>query len=138
MTRAGKKPALYVTVEARRLKLGFPLLQSPHKLCSQTEPNPCCKPHHLRPLRSHKTMSGRLTQCASKTGVGTTRLVLCSTVALQGDMSLQLRTTKGCEEKHSNTTAHHPVVKPPAAASHGSVAHSSDTTGFGKLPGTIL
>jgi len=25
--------------------------------------------------------------------------------------------TKGCEEKHSNTTAHHPVVKPPAAAS---------------------
>jgi len=23
----------------------------------------------------------------------------------------------GCEEKHSNTTAHHPVVKPPAAAS---------------------
>ena len=25
--------------------------------------------------------------------------------------------TKGCEEKYSNTTAHHPVVKPPAAAS---------------------
>jgi len=25
--------------------------------------------------------------------------------------------TKRCEEKHSNTTAHHPVVKPPAAAS---------------------
>ena len=24
---------------------------------------------------------------------------------------------KGCEEKHSNTTAQHPVVKPPAAAS---------------------
>ena len=24
---------------------------------------------------------------------------------------------KRCEEKHSNTTAHHPVVKPPAAAS---------------------
>jgi len=22
-----------------------------------------------------------------------------------------------CEEKHSNTTAHHPVVKPPATAS---------------------
>jgi len=31
---------------------------------------------------------------------------------------------KGCAEKHSNTTAHHPVVKPPAAASHESVAHS--------------
>jgi len=26
-------------------------------------------------------------------------------------------TLKGCEEKHSNTTAHHPVVKLPAAAS---------------------
>jgi len=24
---------------------------------------------------------------------------------------------KRCKEKHSNTTAHHPVVKPPAAAS---------------------
>jgi len=24
---------------------------------------------------------------------------------------------KGCEEKHSNTTAHHPMVTPPAAAS---------------------
>jgi len=33
-------------------------------------------------------------------------------------------TFKGCEEKHFNTTAHHPVVKPPAAASHESVAHS--------------
>jgi len=32
---------------------------------------------------------------------------------------------KGCREKHSNTIAHHPVVKPPAAASHGSVAHSN-------------
>jgi len=28
---------------------------------------------------------------------------------------------KGCEEKHSSTMAHHPVVKPPAAASHESV-----------------
>ena len=24
---------------------------------------------------------------------------------------------KGCEEKHSHTTAHHPVVKPPAVVS---------------------
>jgi len=33
--------------------------------------------------------------------------------------------TEGCQEKHSNTIAHHPVVKPPAATSHGSVAHSN-------------
>jgi len=32
---------------------------------------------------------------------------------------------KECEEKHSNTTAHHPVVKPPTAGVHGSVAHSN-------------
>jgi len=31
---------------------------------------------------------------------------------------------KGREEKHFNTIAHHPVAKPPAAASHESVAHS--------------
>jgi len=28
-----------------------------------------------------------------------------------------LEDPKGCEEKHSNTTVHNPVVKPPAAAS---------------------
>ena len=40
--------------------------------------------------------------------------------------------------EHSNTTAHHPVVKPPAAASTA-VSHTpTDTTGLGKLPGTIL
>jgi len=45
---------------------------------------------------------------------------------------------KGCEEKHSNTTAHHPVVKPSAAASTA-VSHTpTDTTGLGKLPETIL
>ena len=31
---------------------------------------------------------------------------------------------KGCEEKQSNKIANHPVAKPPAAASHESVAHS--------------
>jgi len=45
---------------------------------------------------------------------------------------------KGCEEKHSNTTAHHPVVKPPAAASTAVQHTPTDITGLGKLPGTIL
>ena len=29
----------------------------------------------------------------------------------------RVEAAKGCEEKHTNTTAHHPVVKPPVAAS---------------------
>jgi len=49
-----------------------------HKLCSSAEPYPCCHTQHLRSLRSQKTMSGRPTQFASKTGVGTTGLFLCS------------------------------------------------------------
>jgi len=44
----------------------------------------------------------------------------------------------GCEEKHSNTTVHHPVVKPPATASTAMWHTPTDTTGLGKLPGTIL
>ena len=38
----------------------------------------CCHTHHLRSLRSQKTMSSRPTQFASKTGVGATGLFLCS------------------------------------------------------------
>ena len=49
-----------------------------HKLCRQTEPDPCCHTQHLRSQRSQKTMSGRPTQFASKTGVGTTGFFLCS------------------------------------------------------------
>ena len=48
-----------------------------HKLCRWTEPDPCCHTRHLRSLRSQKTKSSRPTQCASKTGVGTTGLFLC-------------------------------------------------------------
>jgi len=44
---------------------------------------------------------------------------------LAAELRLSRLRMKECEEKHSNTIAHHPVVKPPAAASHGSVAHSN-------------
>jgi len=45
-----------------------------HKLSGSAERNPCCNPQHLRSLRSQKMKSGRPTQCASITGVGTTGL----------------------------------------------------------------
>jgi len=53
-------------------------------------------------------------------------------------LHLRWRDSEGSEEKHSPTTAHHPVDKPPAAASTA-VSHTpTDTAGLGKLPGTIL
>jgi len=46
--------------------------------------------------------------------------------------------TKGCEEKHSHTAAHHPVVKPPAVYSTA-VSHTpTQQQWLGKLLGTIL
>ena len=47
-------------------------------------------------------------------------------------------TMKGCEEKHSHTTAHYPVVKPSAVVSTA-VSHTpTQQQGWGKLPGSIL
>ena len=47
-------------------------------------------------------------------------------------------TVKECEEKHSYTAAHHPVVKPPAVVSTA-VSHTPNSaTGLGTLLGTIL
>jgi len=46
------------------------------------EPDPCWHAQHLRSLRSEKTMSGRPSQFASKTGVGTTGRFQCSNAGL--------------------------------------------------------
>jgi len=54
-------------------------------------PTPCCKIQHLRSLCFQKTMWGRPTQYASKTGVGTTERFLCYIAQL----SLRLKTIVG-------------------------------------------
>jgi len=64
----------------------------PHKLCSSAEPDPCCHTQRLQSLRFRKTMSGRPTQFASKTGVGTAGRFLCSNappldIFLQGSVT---------------------------------------------------
>jgi len=69
--------AVYVSVSCVRTQES-PVVPTPvlDKVCGGL--NPCCKPQHLRSLRSQKTMSGRLTRCASKTGLGTTGPFVCS------------------------------------------------------------
>jgi len=53
------------------------------------EANTCCKPQHLRSLRSQKTMSGHLTPFASKMGVGTTGFFLCSNDAYRSSWQVR-------------------------------------------------
>jgi len=67
-----------------------------------------------------------------------TRCGLAAQKTLAPLLCRRLKRGKGCQEKHSNTTAHHPVAKPPAAASTAVQHTPTDTTGLGKLPGTIL
>jgi len=45
---------------------------------------------------------------------------------------------KGCEEKHSHTAAHHPVVKPPAVVSTAVSLTPTQQQGWEKLLGTML
>ena len=49
----------------------------------------------------------------------------------RGNLHLFAVDSKGCEGKHSNTTAHHPVVKPPAAASRQCLTLQLTQQGWG-------
>jgi len=70
-------------------------MDSCHKICRWTEPDPCCHTQHLRYLRSQKTMSSRPSQFASKTGDETPGLFLCSSWCFVSRFRRKLRGTTG-------------------------------------------